>query len=175
MTKNSSLGFNRWFLKWQSSSIRGLQILLTVVILVTLSTGVYRYQKTLIKTKQPKNVLNDGSQNTQATFTQEVKPLSFYSDLVDSRDLFRFNSEPSDVTVVANGPATTAGMGFSARYLVQGIVFDKNPQAIIKDTQSAKTYFLHREEMLDGAKLVDINGNIVTFNLAGEKVELLKK
>jgi len=60
--------------------------------------------------------------------------------------------------------------------LSKALFFDKNPQAIIKDTQSSKTLFIHRGETLEGAMLSDIQGNRVIFNLrrklrTGEKMK----
>ncbi len=144
-------------------------------MVISLGITVFRYQNTVFVKNEPKNAVSKIAAASDRSLQKEVKPLTFYSGLVAARDIFRFESTDSGRPVASVESASDTSANFAARYLVQGILLDKNPQAIIKDIQGGKTHFLHRNGMLEGATLTEIRGNQVLFNLNGETLELIKK
>ncbi len=175
MTNKFNMGFMKWLLKWQTSAFWIVEIILSVVICFSLCVAIFRYQKTVFIMNEPKITKKNNVDAFDKGLTQESKPLTFYLDLLGARDIFHLGSMQPIFSSIPTGNTTSAGIDFTTRYIVQGIILDKNPQAIIQDTQSMKTFFLHRKDLLDKATLVDIRGNQVIFNLDGQTVELIKK
>ncbi len=170
-----NIGIVKWLLKRQSLTLAVFQIGLILLIFILLMIAVWRYQKTTFLVIESKNLDKKQANSSEEFLAKESKPLSFYTDMTALRDIFRFGSADSGIVAVAADLTLPAQGDFAARYIVQGIIFDKNPQAIIKDTQNSKTYFVHRKETLDGAVLENIDGNRVIFQIQGQSVELIKK
>lgn len=175
MIIKSSRVFAALFSKRQLLGLLGLKISLVIVIIVSLAVAGFGYQKTVFPAVDHKSLSKRQASVAHGFLPKEIKPLSFYTDLLAARDIFNFGTAQTSIEDMGVGSSSPVGANFAARYIVQGIIFDKNSQAIIKDTQSTKTYFIHRNEVLDGATLVDISGNRVIFNLVGETLELIKK
>ncbi len=152
-----------------------LQLFLASVILVSIGIAVFRYQQTVFVMAEPKNHQQQESKLVDSALAKDGQPLSFYQDLINQRDIFHFKSAAVEPVGMVGEVIPAADSNFALRYIVQGIVIDQNSQAIIKDMQSAKTHFVHRNEKLDGATLIDIQGNRLTFNLNGKTFELIKK
>lgn len=163
------------FSGWKFSILAVFQVFLVFAILVSLAIALWRYQNTDFSTVDSKRPVKDSGDFAGPFLASESKPLSFYTDMTTLRDIFQFGSADSGIVAVAADLTSPAQGDFGTRYIVQGIIFDKNPQAIIKDTQSSKTYFVHRKETLDGAVLENIEGNRVIFKIQGQSVELIKK
>lgn len=157
------------------SALLAMQVFLAGVIFVALVSAVLLYQKTVFVVLEPKNSLAKDSLLQERVLVPEVKPLGFYQDLLSQRSIFNFKQIVAAPTHVVDGLTPQVDNNFSSRYIVQGIVVDENPQAIIKDTQNAKTYFIHRNEKLEGATLMDIEGNQLIFNRSGKMLKLIKK
>ena len=61
----------------------------------------------------------------------------------------------------------------AARLTLQGIVAGEAPQAIIADSQTQKTYFVSKGQMVvDGAVLAQVLDNRVVLDLDGETIDL---
>lgn len=175
MVNTFNFGIVKWLLKWQSSAGLVIQVFLVFVILVSLVIAVWRYQNTDFSTVDSKKPVKSSGDFSELFLAKEIKPLSFYTDMTALRDIFHLGPDGSGVVAVAADLISPAQGDFAARYTVQGIIFDKNPQAIIKDTQNSKTYFVHRKETLEGAVLENIEGSRVIFKVQGQSVELIKK
>ena len=152
-----------------------LQILLLALIVVCLVIAWWRYQSTVFVISEIKLDTNRAATQVGDFLARNVHPVTFYTDLVEKRDIFRFSvgGPAGDATIPQI--VSPVNQDLMARYVVQGIIHDQNPMAIIKDVQGNKTYFLHRSEVLEGAQLVDIRENHVIFNRGGEIMELIKK
>lgn len=151
-----------------------LQAVLVLSILVSLLTAFWRYQNTVFNQKTARSVFRASNDGQPADLAKSAKPLNYYADLVQQRDIFRLDAgaetiKPDTVTV------SPAAVNFLAQYTVQGIVFDKDPRAIIKDNQTSKTYFVKRGQTINGATVTDIKRNAVVLNANGENFELTKK
>ncbi|MCB9771469.1 MAG: hypothetical protein H6754_02840 [Candidatus Omnitrophica bacterium] len=163
MSQNTNVSFDKWLL---------LPRVLIAVIAIALVIAVLRYQKTVFpisEIKTPEISVANFAANPLLSTTQ---PLSFYTDLVSQRDIFRFDRQAPVITELASSPVS---QDFSTKFILQGIVLDKNPQVIVKDIQSGKVHFVHRMQTLDGATLKEIQSNKAVFSLAGETLELIKK
>lgn len=168
MSKNINISFDQVLLRWQTS----VQRLLMIVVVVSLLTAVFRYQKTIVPMGKMGTPIVGTTKDIPASAVSLKQPLSFYTDLVSQRDIFRFDRQASVITELASSPVN---QNFSTRFILQGIVLDKNPQVIVKDNQSGKVYFVHHMQTLDGATLKEIQSNKAVFTFAGETLELIKK
>ena len=75
-------------------------------------------------------------------------------------------------SAVAVAPSVEASK-LAARLSLLGIVSGEQPQAIIEDSQTQKTYFVSEGQMVvDGAIVESINSNGVVLNFLGETIEL---
>ncbi len=73
---------------------------------------------------------------------------------------------------VAVAPSVKASK-LAARLSLLGIVSGEQPQAIIEDSQTQKTYFVSEgQTVVDGAILESVNSNGVVLNFLGETIEL---
>lgn len=162
-------------IKRQPSALFVVQVFLAAVILVSIGTAVLRYQRTVFVMLEPKNSQQQEIKPVDSVLAKDDKPLSFYRDLINQRDIFNFQSAVIESAGEVGELIAVVDNNFSLRYIVQGIVIDENSQAIIKDMQGAKTHFVHRNQQLDGATLVDIQSNRLIFNMNGKTFELIKK
>ena len=62
---------------------------------------------------------------------------------------------------------------FSDGLKVVGIIWSDAPQAIIEDSQDAKTYLLNRGSKIKGARVKDILKDRVILSYDGQQVELI--
>lgn len=175
MAAPSNILQNKWLTDVIAYLQSGLQIVLFVVILICGGIAWWRYQSAVFVIAQPKADTSRMSEQASAVFNRDSQPIGFYTDLVEKRDIFRFSTADSSAAAVIPDVASSVNQDMMSRYIVQGIVYDQNPLAIIKDIQSNKTYFLHRSEMIEGATLVEIRDNRVIFDRNGETLELIKK
>lgn len=176
MFKKVNIGIIKRLLKRQASGLLVFQSFLIAVILVSLVVAAFRYQRTSFLTLEPKGVGRRPADFSIGSLIKETKPLSFYTDMTAARDIFHLTPVENNVSTTSdNTGGSSDAAKFAARYIVQGIILDKDPRVIIKDTQSMKTYFLRLKQSIDGATLTDIKGSHVIFNLAGETLELIKK
>ena len=176
MSIGSSILQNKWLAGALSYVQSALQVLLFVLIVICLAVAWWRYQNTVFVISKVKVDTDSTTVNSGAVLNGHAQPVDFYLDLVAQRDIFRFVSlDQSGGMVATQDVPSQAGQDLANRFVVQGIVLDRNPMAIIKDIQSNKTYFLHRSEILEGAQLVDIRENRVIFDRNGETLELIKK
>jgi hypothetical protein len=72
-------------------------------------------------------------------------------------------------------PATSAGAAGadpSEQYKVVGIILDRNSQAVLKDRQSGKSFFVHKGDRLGGALIGDIQDGKVVLSSDNKSWEL---
>jgi len=174
MSLTSNIYQNKWVTDLLAYVQSALQVLLFMLILLCLGVAWWRYQSTVFVISEVKLDANRPMESTGDGLTSNPNSVGFYTDLVERRDIFRFAADPS-ASVVTQFAVAPANQDLMTRFIVQGVVYDLNPMAIIKDIQSNKIYFLHRSEMLEDAKLVDIKDNRVIFDRNGETLELIKK
>lgn len=75
-------------------------------------------------------------------------------------------------SAVAVAPSVQASK-LAARLTLLGIVSGEEPQAIIEDSQTQKTYFVSEgQAVVDGAIVESIGSNRIVLNFLGETIEL---
>ncbi len=92
----------------------------------------------------------------------------FYAQGVKNKQIFGTGStvsqgEPADVTV---------GGSFAKDINLLGVISGDNPQAIIEDRKSQKTYYVNKGQMIGELQVTDIRDGKVTLNYGGQVFEL---
>lgn len=114
----------------------------------------------------------------QPEFLQDsAKPMSYYQEMIARRDIFSFNPNPAAPPIATAGPVVAAAQipPLFANLKLVGIVLDENPQAIVKDPQTNKTFFLYPGGNFNEAVVKEIREGKVVFEYQGQIVELIRK
>lgn len=101
---------------------------------------------------------------------EAFKPFLQYADLFKRREIFKVYEKASPFVAPVTPRATLAEQvsGFS----LIGIIFEKEPQAIIEDKKTGKTYFLKKGDYLNNIKVEEIKRGKVRLRLDTETMEL---
>lgn len=117
------------------------------------------------------------SQIKQAALLQDApflaKPLSYYLDKVRSRDIFSMVARKKEESSAAapKGPSSRIMEATQSLKLV-GISWSNDPDAMIEDTRSLRTFFVKRGQMIGEIKVQAIFKDKVILGYDGEEIEL---
>lgn len=100
----------------------------------------------------------------------EFKPFLQYAEIFKKREIFKIYERPSPFVAPAAPRATLTELASSLS--LSGILFGKEPQAIIEDKKTGKTYFLKKGEYLHNIKIDEIQRGKVRLRLDSETLEL---
>lgn len=97
-----------------------------------------------------------------------LKPYSYYSKEIEKRELFNLweTREPSSSAEISDLDETLTNLNLI------GIVSGTNPQAIIEEKRTNKTYFLNRGDYIGQFKLEEILPGKVILTYNGQRCEL---
>ena len=143
-----------------------------VVILLCLA-GIFVYDLTLAPALE---IASLGAEATGSGMEpqagQAAKPLSFYTNAIGRRDLFR----ATDIAATA-GPAPAGTEDEIKKSLEKlellGILLDDKPQAVIEDKETEKTYFLYEGDTIRGAVVEKILKGKIVLKHSGRTFELV--
>lgn len=113
---------------------------------------------------------------TEAILPQP-KPFHEYESMIAQRDIFKpawIAQEPAVTEQVVLGPADPPATEILQNLKVVGIILDAVPQAIIEDSQTRQTYFLHKGESFKGAVIENIKQSKVELKLGGQTITLVQ-
>jgi len=99
---------------------------------------------------------------------------SYYLEKVNNRDIFKIvirKSAPAAESAIAQGPSSRIMEATGSLKLV-GISWSKDPDAIIEDEKSKRTFFVKRGQMIGDIKVEGIFKDKVVLGYAGEEIEL---
>lgn len=102
----------------------------------------------------------------------QLKALSSYTDKVRTRDIFKIGPQVPDEKQAAGGPAPASAETKLAKYKLVGISWSDSPDAMIEDTEAKKTYFLKRNQVIDGVKVQAVFKDKVVLRYGNSEVEL---
>jgi len=98
-----------------------------------------------------------------------LKPFLFYQEVIKSRDIFRMGQKSSlDSPEVISSKAAEA----SQTLKMVGISWSDQPDAMIEDTKSGKTYFVKKGQMVGDFKVVAVYKDRVTLRYGEENIDL---
>jgi len=141
---------------------------LAVVLFIYLSADFMLHRLDL---KQFTKMLSgQKTRSFQQNVTAEVRPFSYYLEMVQRRDIFsavklRSASDPEDETKKA-----LAEMLKDLKLV--GISWGSDPEVILEDSKANKTYFLKAGETVGTFKVDSIMKDKVVLESGGQKMEL---
>jgi hypothetical protein len=104
-----------------------------------------------------------------------IKSLSYYLDKVKARNIFSPHKEETakeEPIVQVEKPKETPGENLAAAYNLVGISWSAEPDAIIEDTRTQRTYFLKRGDSFGRARVQAIFPDKVVLVIDGKETEL---
>jgi type II secretory pathway component PulC len=98
---------------------------------------------------------------------QDKKPFEFYSEGIRNRRIFVSESAPVEEKTVS-----VADADLIKDLNLLGIVSGENPQAVIEDKKTKKTYYVNKGQFINELMIEDIQEGKVILNYKGQRFEL---
>ena len=136
----------------------------------TLYTSIYNLQEL-------PNLATGVKEGLKATNFPEVsalKALSYYTEKVIERNIFRMGLSDATTEVMEEDiiPASETIAEMVQNLKLVGISWSKSPDAMIEDTESVRTFFVKRGQMIGKLKVQAIFKDKVILSYEGAEVEL---
>ncbi|MFH0839248.1 MAG: hypothetical protein V1893_03585 [Candidatus Omnitrophota bacterium] len=167
--------------KYQVLDFKLVNNLLILFMVILGSYFIYNlYISVTLLKKMPNVKMQEGEITKQdADFSQRGivnKSPTFYLEKVRERDIFKMFAKKSSVATVEKA-ATAAGPSSRIIEATQnlklvGIAWSNDPDVIIEDTKTSKTYFVKRGQLIGEIKIEAIFKDKVVLSYSGEEVEL---
>ena len=108
-----------------------------------------------------------GTVPEEKPISSRVEDYSVYSKSIEGKELF---SAP-----IAEGPGEPASseIDVSKRFNLVGIIAGDQPQAIIEDKETQKTYYLYKGQSFSGVTVQEIGEGKVTLSYKGREISLV--
>lgn len=97
----------------------------------------------------------------------EVKPYEFYLEGIKDRQIFGSVSGQE-----IERPASAVSADLIKDINLVGIISGENPQAIIEDKKTQKTYYLNKDQFISEFQVEEIQEGKVILNYKGQRFEL---
>lgn len=98
---------------------------------------------------------------------EEVKPLEFYQQGIANRSIF--GSAGSQAGAM---PASAASVDLMKDINLVGVISGANPQAVIEDKKTQKTYYVTKGQFIGEMQVEDIQEGKIIINYRGQRYEL---
>ncbi len=98
---------------------------------------------------------------------EEPKPYEFYLQGLSQRQIF---SSPSAAEGINASPLASADLVKDINLV--GIISGVNPQAVVEDKKTQKTYYLNKGQFIGELQIEDIQEGKIIVNYNGQKYEL---
>ena len=119
-----------------------------------------------------KKISKAGARNFKEVPLPEARPFLYYLEMVQRRDIFSPVVLKSNVEN-ADSETKKALAALILDLKLVGISWGKDPEAMIEDKKTSKTYFLKTGDTINTLKVDTILKDKVIFNSGGEKMELM--
>jgi type II secretory pathway component PulC len=98
-----------------------------------------------------------------------IKPLNNYVEVAKNRQLFTSEAALSGGSVQI---ATVAGPDLMKDLSLVGIIAGDNPQAVIEDRKTSKTYYVNKGQSIEQFKVEDVREGKIVLSHGGQTYEL---
>jgi type II secretory pathway component PulC len=155
----------------QKSDIKLINVFLVLCILIL---GFYFVNFCSASLENMKNIefkiLEDMTEPSAARDGLGSKTVSFYTEKISERDIFRMGLKPKEPVFVEE-PSSKAAEATASLKLV-GISWSDQPDAIIEDTKLSYTFFVKKGSKIGEVKIEDIFKDRVVLSYEKELIEL---
>jgi len=104
----------------------------------------------------------------ETTALQEIKPYEYYTEGLKNRQIFSNASTGQE----SEKPLGTINADLIKDMSLIGIIAGDNPQAVIEDKKTQKTYYVSKGQFIGEFKVEDIQDGKIILNYNGQKIEL---
>ena len=122
-------------------------------------------ERTEIAPSGTSGIVDKNSQ--QAAMPEKAENYSAYESQIKGKQLFGASS------ATKSAGEQPAGMDISKKFNLVGIIAGDQPQAIIEDKETQKTYYLYAGQSFGDATVEEVNNGKVVLNYKGERVTLV--
>ncbi|MFC1624072.1 type II secretion system protein N [Candidatus Omnitrophota bacterium] len=140
-----------------------------LIIILVISLGYLIYDVAFPGQKEELGPRMDSMvdmESKEESLSLDIKDYSAYSEKIKRRDLFQ---APVRVTT-KTAPSTP---DLSSRFSLVGIMAGAEPQAIIEDKETQKTYYLYKGQSFNEVNVVEINRSKAILDYKGTKIILV--
>ena len=102
---------------------------------------------------------------------KELKPFSYYSEIIGKRQLFKIIASAETKEKSKAAPAA-ASLDAIKNYSLLGVISGENPQAILEDKKTKQTLYLQKGQSLGEFKVKDVQDGKIILESGGETAEL---
>lgn len=156
----------------KSDSLKKINILLVSIFILLSAYAVINYFKSNEQDKflaeRPARTKKSAKEQKGRT-KEDVKPYEYYQGFITQRDIFMSPWEKPNDPTASNVTASE----FSNQYKLVGIVLDDNPQAILEETATGQSVFVHKGDTVGNARVEEIHEGKVILLYNNEKIELV--
>lgn len=141
---------------------------LVVASLYLLSAFIYPLlvsKKTILSTEKPSDEITESKESVKP---DEIKPYDFYNQGIKNKQIFGAGA----ATQLTQESGATVGANLIKDINLLGVISGANPQAIIEDKKSQKTYYVNKGQMIGEFQVEDIGEGKIILNYGGQKFEL---
>ncbi len=118
---------------------------------------------------KPSQVTPDKFSGFKEEQARDIKPYEFYSESVKKRPIF---TSPDKQENYKQPAAKAVTQDLLKDMVLLGIVSGENPQAIIEDKNTQKTYYLSKGQFIGEFQVTDIREGKIILDFNGQVVEL---
>lgn len=97
---------------------------------------------------------------------KQTKPFSFYQDAVKGRAIFGASAQDSEK------PASAVNLDINKDINLVGIITGDNPQAVIEDKKTNRTYYISKGQFIGDIRIQDIREGKIIIEYRGQQFEL---
>lgn len=164
--QGAPISLSRWQKYFSRLDKRKIMVIIfsasCLYLIVTLIYPLFGLREIKISTLQKQNI---SSANIEPKI--DIKPYDYYLEGVKGRSIFAGGSSEN----MAGQPVNVSADLIKNINLV-GVVAGDNPQAIIEDKSTQKTYYLNKGQFLGEFQVDDIQEGKVILNYQGQRFEL---
>lgn len=150
---------------------------LNAIILIFLALSIIGISTSLQKANrltdfaQLNPAKDEGSTSDLDYKVKELKPFSYYSEIIGKRQLFKIIAAAESKEKSKAAP-NAASLDAIKNYSLLGVIGGENPQAIIEDKKTKQTIYLQKGQSLGELKVRDLQDGKIILESGGETAEL---
>jgi hypothetical protein len=157
-------------------AINGILIVAVCAMTVYFAASIFTWFISMKKGYSFGDGIKPGAANYEETAEVAMikRPITYYLEKVGARDIFKMGFKKVAAAEVKKETKATSSAIIDATQGLKlvGISWSKNPDAIIEDTKTGKTYFLKRGGLIGEVKVQAMSKDKVILSYGGEEIEL---
>jgi len=143
-----------------------------IILIIFVTSCVYLaitlfYPRRVLKESPPPNAFREKKPAAKKELPAQAKSLELYLGDISSRRIF----DPQE-QIKTESPQEAFNAGLSKDISLIGIISGDNPQAVIEDKKTQKTFYLNKGQFIGEFQVEDIQEGKIILNHNSQKYEL---